>query len=446
MKRWQGRRLLLAGLAIATLAAGSSVARAETVPGGRYGEVELTRPSGALRGFVVLFSGRTGWSADDEQAAEALARNGAMVAGVDLPRYAAALAASAQKCHALTGDAEDLSHQLQRDGESNQYFSPILAGTGEGALLAERMLAQAPDNAIAGAVAIDPDTAVDQRLALCPPDPTLSRSAGLPGFLEIGATAGKPVRVGVQDQGGHVAIHRLDSGATAVDSLVALMEPHLQRRDSGVDSVSDLPLMEFPAAQPGDRLAIVMSGDGGWLDLDRTLARSLQKQGVAVIGWDSLRYFWKPKTPQQTARDLARVIDRYSTRWHTKQIGLIGYSFGADVMPFAYNRLPDPLRARVTYMSLLGIGPSADFQIRVRGLLGLPPSDKALSAWPEIARMPAARVQCIYGTDERNTLCPSLAPLGVAVVRTSGGRHLNRDYASLTKTILDGWNRQAEAP
>jgi type IV secretory pathway VirJ component len=444
MKGWQGVRVLLAGLVVAVFVAGSPAARAETVSGGHYGDIELTRPSSALRGFVVLFSGRAGWSADDEQAAEALARNGAMVAGIDLPRYASGLAASGQKCHTLVDDAEDLSHQLQRGAESTQYFSPILAGTGEGALLVERMLAQAPDNTIAGAVAIDPDTAVDPRLALCPPDPTLSRSAGLPGFLEIGATAGTPVRVGVQDQGRHIAIHRLDTGATAVDSLVALMEPHLQQRDSGADSVSDLPLIEFPAAQPGDRLAIVMSGDGGWLDLDKTIARSLQKQGVSVIGWDSLRYFWKPKTPQQTAHDLARVLDRYSTRWHAKHIALIGYSFGADVVPFAYNRLPDALRAKVTYMSLLGMGPSADFQIHVRGLLGLPPSDKALSAWPEIARVPPAQVQCIYGSDERDTLCPSLASSGVAVVRTSGGRHLSRDYVSLTKTILDGWNRQIE--
>jgi type IV secretory pathway VirJ component len=444
-KGWMGR-LLFVSLAAAMLLAAVAPVQAETVPGGQYGEIELTRPSGALRGFVVLFSDRAGWSADDEQAAEALARNGAMVAGVDLPRYAARLAASGQKCHTLIGDAEDLSHQLQRGVESTQYFSPILAGTGEGALLVERMLAQAPDNTIAGAVAIDPDTAVDPRLAPCPTDPTLSRSAGLPGFLEIGATAGMPVRVGVPDQGRHISIHRLDKGATAVDSLVALMEPHLQQRDSGADSVSDLPLTEFPAAQPGDRLAIIMSGDGGWLDLDRSIARSLQQQGVSVIGWDSLRYFWHSKTPQQTAHDLARVLDRYSTRWHARHIALIGYAFGADVMPFAYNRLPDALRAKVTYMSLLGMGPSADFQIHVRGLLGLPPSDKALSAWPEIARVPPAQVQCIYGTDERDTLCPSLASSGVAVVRTAGGRHLSRDYMSLTKTILDGWNRQIETP
>jgi type IV secretory pathway VirJ component len=442
----KGLRLLLASLAAAMLCAGSPAARAETVPGGRYGNIELTRPSGALRGFVVLYSGRNGWGADEQQAAEALGRNGAMVAGIDLPHYAARLATFPEKCHPLVGDAEDLSRQLQREVESSQYFSPILAGTGEGALLVERMLAQAPDNTVAGAVAIDPDTQVDPRVSLCPPDPALSRSEGLPGFLEIGATAGTPVRVGVADKGRHIVIHRLDRGATAVDSLIALMEPHLQKRDSGADGVSDLPLVEYPATQPGDRLAILMSGDGGWLDLDKTIAKSLQAQGVAVIGWDSLRYFWRPKTPQQTAHDLARVIDRYSTRWHAKHIALIGYSFGAGVVPFAYNRLPDVLRAKVSYMSLLGVGPSADFQIRVSGLLGLPPSDKALSAQPEIAKVPPARVQCIYGKDERSTLCPSLAASGVAVVRTSGGRHLSRDYVSLTKTILDGWNRQIDGP
>ena len=339
-----------------------------------------------------------------------------------------------------------MSHRLQRSVESPQYFSPIVAGTGEGALLAERVLAQAPDNTIAGAVAVDPDAQLESRLKLCPPDPTLSRGKGLPGFLEVGATAGTPVRAAVHDTGKPVAIHQLGAGATTIDSLVALMEPHLQQRDSGADSVADLPLVELPAAHPGDRLAIVMSGDGGWLTLDRTIAQTLQKQGVSVIGWDSLRYFWNPKTPQQTAHDLARVLDRYSTRWHAKYFALIGYSFGADVMPFAYNRLPDALRTKVSYLSLLGPGRTADFQIHVTGLLGLPPSKMALRAEPEIAKVPPAQVQCIYGADERDTLCPSLAASGVSVVRTSGGANLNRDYASLSKTILDGWKWQAARP
>lgn len=55
--------------------------------------------------------------------------------------------------------------------------------------------------------------------------------------------------------------------------------------------VSDLPLIELRAAQPTDLLAIVISGDGGWRDLDKTMALALQRDGVSVVGIDSLRYF-----------------------------------------------------------------------------------------------------------------------------------------------------------
>ena len=433
-------------VAAVTVLAGLSCAHAETVSGGRYGDVELVRPSGALRGFVVLYSGRSGWAHTDEDAAEALARNGAMVVGVDLPRYAAKLATiHGEACHPLVGDAENVSHQLQREVESSQYFSPILAGTGEGALLAEHMLAQAPENTLAGAVAIDPETTLDERFNLCAIDPTVSRGKALPGFLELGATAGTTVKPTLPPKAPPVVVHKLDKGATTVDSLVALMEPHLQRRDSGADSVADLPIIELPAAHPTDMLAVVISGDGGWRDLDKTIAETLQKQGVSVIGVDSLRYFWTPKSPEQTSHDLARILDRYSTRWHARHFALIGYSFGADVMPFAYNRLPDALREKVSFMSLLGFAHAADFQIRVSGWLGLPASEKALNVGPEIAKVPPSRVQCIYGQDEDDTLCPSLAASGVAVVRTAGGHHFSKDYVALTQTILDGWKAQPGA-
>ncbi|TPK10203.1 hypothetical protein FJ543_21975 [Mesorhizobium sp. B2-5-7] len=42
-------------------------------------------------------------------------------------------------------------------------------------------------------------------------------------------------------------------------------------------------------------MAIVLSGDGGWHDLDKTIAEELQSRGVSVVGRDSVRYFWKKK-------------------------------------------------------------------------------------------------------------------------------------------------------
>ena len=73
-----------------------------------------------------------------------------------------------------------------------------------------------------------------------------------------------------------------------------------------------IPLIELPATPGGDALAIVLSGDGGWRDIDKSLAEELRKQGVSVVGWDSLRYFWTRRSPEQLADDLGRVIRAYA--------------------------------------------------------------------------------------------------------------------------------------
>jgi type IV secretory pathway VirJ component len=186
----------------------------------------------------------------------------------------------------------------------------------------------------------------------------------------------------------------------------------------------------------------VLSGDGGWRDLDKMIAHDLRDSGISVVGVDSLRYFWRKKSPEQTAHDLAHVIQAYSTLWHAKSVALIGYSFGADVLPFAYNRMPKAVRGKVSMMSLLGFARGADFEIRVLGWLGMPPSGKALPAYPEIAKVPPGLVQCFYGGDETDTICPALAKIGVAVIRTSGGHHFGGDYGNLAHVILDGWQRR----
>ena len=410
---------------VAGLVSCSTLANAATttIPGGRYGNVTVTQPVGPLRGFVVLYSQASGWSAADQQSAEALAKAGALTVGVDTARYAANLATDlAQKketCNQLVGDAEALSHQLERQSQSSHYFAPIVAGTGQGATLAMQVLEQAPSNTIAGAVSVDAEPTLDRRFRPCPPDATIIRDK-IPGFVEKAST-----------------------GNADRARLVTLIAPHLQTVSTHDDDVSDLPLIELPAAHPNGLMAIVISGDGGWRDLDKTIAQALQKDGVSVIGWDSLRYFWSEKPPAQTSRDLARVMQTYGARWHAQHIALIGYSFGADVMPFAYNRLPDALRARVSLISLLGFAPDADFQIRVGGWLGMPASDKALKVRPELTRVPPAIVQCIYGADEEDTLCPALTKTGIEVIRTSGDHHFGGDYNALERRILAAFKKQS---
>ncbi len=217
--------------------------------------------------------------------------------------------------------------------------------------------------------------------------------------------------------------------------------PHLPPATNASD-VADLPLIELPAEKPSDLMAVVLSGDGGWRDIDMNLAEDLRKAGVPVIGWDALRYFWREKTADGTAEDLAAVMQIYMAKWQASRVALIGYSFGADVLPFAYNRLPPDLQGHVVQLSLLGFADRADFEITMTGWLGAPPSADALPVAPELAHIPPGMIQCFYGADEEDSDCPSLAK-GAEIVKKQGGHHFDGDYAGLAQDILAGLQRRS---
>src|SRR5262249_26857212 len=113
----------------------------------------------------------------------------------------------------------------------------------------------------------------------------------------------------------------------------------------------DLPLTVIEADKPGRFMAVIYSGDGGWRDLDKEIGEELAKRGVPVVGVDSLRYFWSRREPDEIAKDLGEIIDKYGDRFGVKHVIVIGYSFGAAVVPFAVARLPAPLRKEVQLVS-----------------------------------------------------------------------------------------------
>jgi type IV secretory pathway VirJ component len=233
----------------------------------------------------------------------------------------------------------------------------------------------------------------------------------------------------------HADITVKETSDAAEDYLDTWLQDELSAGRS--QGALDLPLTVLETKPAKDTMAIIYSGDGGWRDLDSEVGGYLQSQGMPTVGVDSLRYFWTKRTPEETSEDLKRIIDTYTDQWDVSNVVLIGYSFGADVLPAAYNKLPKATKRRVKQISLLALSPQVDYQVSVTGWLGMAGDGEGGKTVDDIAKIRSNLVQCIYGTDEDDDPCPTLKAKGVESVPIDGGHHFDEDYAALGKRILD---------
>jgi type IV secretory pathway VirJ component len=215
--------------------------------------------------------------------------------------------------------------------------------------------------------------------------------------------------------------------------------PAVTQAQAQVKGLDDLPLVEVPANDgTRDFLAVLVTGDGGWAAADRGLSRDLSNSGIPVVGLNSLKYFWNRKTPEGAAADLARILSHYLRAWNKRRAVLIGYSLGADVMPFMMNRLPEDLQAAVDTVVLLGPSASADFEFHFLDWVGRGPQGNALPTIPEIRKIrPGVAILCVYGQGDKDQICDQLDPGRVRPVVLPGGHRLGSGYGPVAAAILD---------
>jgi type IV secretory pathway VirJ component len=398
-------------------------------------------------------------------------RQGAIVAGIDLPRLRAKLEADDGDCVFPDGDLENLSHFVQAYYHLPTYLKPILVGYTSGATLAYAVLAQAPRDTFASALTLGfcprfkltkplckgdalefvrsahgrgveflpvkhlDNPWVDLQGEIDPVCPAVKardfianmRGAAIVTLPQTGHDFASPDRWMPQYQAAFGKLAEQNSSARIAPPPAAL---------------GDLPVVLVPSrtgTAPSDAFAIMMSGDGGWAGLDQDVAAALAAAGIPVIGLDSLRYYWTPRTPQGLAADTDRMIRYYLAHLGKKRVLLVGYSQGADVLPFAVNRLPEATRAHVALTALLGMSEHALFEFHVSSWIA--DDNSGLATLPELNRITGTPVLCIYGEDESDSLCPKLDPKKFIVVKLKGGHHFDGDYAGLAREIITSANR-----
>ena len=439
------------------------LAAQEKISHGQFKDVTLYRPAGTVQQFVLFLSGDAGWDAETADIARKLTERGALVAGIDTPQLFEALSKDDGDCVFPDGDLENLSHYLQGYARLPTYHTPLLVGYSSGATLAYAMVAQAPAGTFMGAMSLG--FCVDLEL-----DKPLCRGEGvhfahrkdgkgldlLPSrelaveWIALHGTRDPVCPVGPARNFAAQVAHSqfielprlahdyptrgewLPRFLTAYDDLVSRSATALPPPPA---TLADLPLVELRAQKAGPTFAVVLSGDGGWAGLDKNVAAALVAKGVDVVGLDSLRYFWSKRTPQGLAIDLDRVVRYYAAQWHKSGVILVGYSQGADVLPFALNRLPPASRRLVTHTVLLALSQSASFEFHVGNWLG-GEDDDALPIRPEAEKLDGRKTLCIYGAEEEDSLCPLLTPASVQARAMPGGHHFDGAYDELAEMIL----------
>ncbi|MDR3387365.1 MAG: AcvB/VirJ family lysyl-phosphatidylglycerol hydrolase [Rudaea sp.] len=419
---------------------------------GLFGDIHTAAPAGEITRTVVMVSDRNGWDARAESLAVALADDGALVFGVDLPAYVAQMESINDKCSFPAAHFEEMSDWMQRNQKVARFTYPLLVGDGAGATFAYAVDAQAPKGTFTALITLGWDVALRLPKPLCKGDAgavTIADAAGqfrvapvnrlpnpwlpqplAPGARYNGALAKLPARLK-----GMLAVPRagMQEAGVALAADIAWLTTPVQSAAALPQDVVDLPLVEVPAQGDfADRIAIILTGDGGWAGLDVAVADQLAKRGIAVVGLNTLKFFWQTRKPEEAADALTRIIGHYGAEHAQADFVVIGYSFGAALAPVVINRLPDAARRRVAAQVLISPDPEAVFEIHVGDWFGSTQHEGAIPITPEIARSTVPAI-CVSGADEgADSFCKTL--VGKPNVRQlvlPGGHHYNGDYDKL---------------
>jgi type IV secretory pathway VirJ component len=423
---------------------------------GLFGDVHVATPAGEPKRTVVFISDKDGWNARAESLATALSGDGALVFGIDYPAYLKEmLSIKNDACHFPAAHIQEMSDWMQKSQKVRNFAYPFLLGDGAGAAFAYAVDAQAPKGTFGGLVTLGWDFSLRFPKPFCKGDAgEMSTADGKDQFriTRVSALPNRwlPLPFALASRGDGIvaflgALYKslpippsaqANAGAELTQAVAWLTAPAVVAKPVPGD-IADLPLVEVSAQGAfAERIAIILTGDGGWAGLDIAVADQLAKRGIAVVGLNTLKFFWQTRTPTEAADAVTRIIGHYGAEHPAADFVVIGYSFGASLAPVVVNRLPDIVRARIAAQVLISPDAEAVFEIHVGDWFGSTHHEGAIPITPEIASTKVP-VICVHGADEgADSFCATLADKpNVNDVSLPGGHHYNGDYDALGELI-----------
>ena len=206
-----------------------------------------------------------------------------------------------------------------------------------------------------------------------------------------------------------------------------------------IDQVKTLPVI-ITNSKIQDKeapIALLISGDGGWYGFEQSIADHLANNGIPTVGLDSKKYFWNRRTPEETASDIAKALNFYSKEWGRNKFVLIGYSLGAELVPFIVNRLPAEMKSKVKSAVLLSPATTTDFEIHLSNMLGMGNRNNTYNTIDEIKNMQKTPTLIIFGEGEKTQVPELLSGTSVSIKKIPGDHHYKFNLPLIMQTMKE---------
>ncbi|MGZ3846978.1 MAG: AcvB/VirJ family lysyl-phosphatidylglycerol hydrolase [Flavisolibacter sp.] len=200
-------------------------------------------------------------------------------------------------------------------------------------------------------------------------------------------------------------------------------------------NAQELPVTAYNSSDTTKPIVLYISGDGGLSNSFSKLLKKMNGLGYPIIGLNAQSYFWKRKRPQRVTEDFTRLLSYYINKWHRSSYALVGYSFGADVIPFFQNSLSPEFAALNKQTILMSPSKRTDFEIHILGMIGCEIKE-GLSIPKEINRM-TGPVTVFFGTAEHRFPMNEITSSNIHIAFFPGGHHYRSDVDQVVSCITD---------
>jgi len=210
-----------------------------------------------------------------------------------------------------------------------------------------------------------------------------------------------------------------------LDSCAPLQAEQLQ-------PTKKLSVIECKSSGNAGYYVILFTGNGGWRPLVKSIAQYLNSKNISVLAINTEKYLHNEKRPGQIACDLEDLMVQYKNKWGMGKVVFMGYSMGAEVLPFAVNNMADKYKNDIMDLVLIAPWQKAEFKDKLA--YHFFDTDNGADIYTELKKLQSNKPYIICD-DSKFSICLKDIDGLDGHDFLAGGHHFGGDYAAISKLI-----------